>query len=261
MLELDNINKRFRLKDAKQSNQLCADDPRVSGRFFYALKNVSINCKAAEVVALLGANGAGKTTLLRVLSTALAADSGQIKLNGQEIKQNKLKYRKSIGFLSGTTGLYARLSGYENLQYFSNLYGLDKAQGKVRIDTLIKKLNMQDFIHRRFDDYSTGMKQKVAIARAVLHNPDFVILDEPTTGLDIRAREVILNFIETLKNEGVGVIFSTHDLAEVERLCQRIYIVEQGQVRFSGDIQQLMQHSQSDSLFDAVLQHMEVAHD
>ena len=256
MLQLNNINKRFRLKDAKQSNALCASDPRVSGRFFYALKDINIHCTPGQVVALLGANGAGKTTLLRVLSTALQADSGDICIDGQAVAKDLIHYRKSIGFLSGSTGLYARLTGFENLRYFGELYGLKAQALDTRINELVEQLQMTDFIHRRFDDYSTGMKQKVAIARAVLHQPKWVILDEPTTGLDIKAREVILSFIERLKRQGVGVIFSTHDLSEVERLCEQVFVIDQGQVQFAGELQQLIQQG-AGNLYQSVLSYME----
>ncbi|EWH12099.1 ABC transporter [Catenovulum agarivorans DS-2] len=256
MLRLCNINKRFALKDAKQSNALCASDSRVSGRFFYALKDINMHCQSGQVVALLGANGAGKTTLLRILSTALKADSGEIYIHEQSVEENLAQYRKSIGFLSGSTGLYARLTGFENLKYFAQLYGLQTADIEPRIDFLVKQLAMTSFIHRRFDDYSTGMKQKVAIARAVLHQPKWVILDEPTTGLDIKAREVILSFIEKLKQQGVGVIFSTHDLSEVERLCEQVFVIDQGQVQFSGELQQLVAQGNG-NLYQSVLSYME----
>lgn len=256
MLQLNNINKRFALKDAKQSNALCATDSRVSGRFFYALKDINIHCSAGQVVALLGANGAGKTTLLRILSTALQADSGDIFIDGNAVANNYVAYRKSIGFLSGTTGLYGRLSGFENLRYFGQLYGLKAQTLSERVNELVEQLHMQDFIHRRFDDYSTGMKQKVAIARAVLHQPKWVVLDEPTTGLDIKAREVILSFIERLKQQGVGVIFSTHDLSEVERLCEQVFVIDQGQVQFAGALHQLIEQGKG-NLYQSVLSYME----
>ncbi|AWB67761.1 ABC transporter [Saccharobesus litoralis] len=253
MIEVNNVSKHFPLKDAKLVNQVAKSDPRVKGRHFHALNNVSFHCKQGEVLGLLGANGAGKTSMLRTLSTALQPNSGQVLYDGLDAHKNKLAIRKQIGFLSGSTGLYERLTGRENLAYFAQLFGVEKQQFNGRLEQLIEQLDLAKFIDRRFVDYSTGMKQKIAIARAVIHEPKLVILDEPTTGLDIAASEVVLSFIEKLKQQGVPVIFSTHHLAEVERLCDRICVIHQGQTCFEGTIQELTQYTQQTILQQAIL--------
>ncbi len=240
MLELRQVCKKFNLK---QAAELQRQDPRIKGRFFHALKDFDLRFEQGEVLGLLGANGAGKTSLLRILSTALKADSGDILFEGQNIQQTLADYRRKIGFLSGTTGLYERLTGYENLAYFARLYGLNQVQLANRIKALSDLLGLKSFINRRLSDYSTGMKQRVAIARCVLHSPKLVILDEPTTGLDIVAKEVILKFIESMQADNVSIIFSTHDMAEVERLCQRVCIIDKGHNIFTGSIETLKQQT------------------
>ncbi|WAJ68973.1 ABC transporter ATP-binding protein [Catenovulum adriaticum] len=253
MLNLNGISKRFLLNQADKVNQAGMPDPRIQGRYFQALEQISLDCKPGEVLGLLGQNGAGKTTLLRILSTALTPDQGDIQFNHQRIKQDIKLYRKQIGFLSGTTGLYERLSGYENLIYFARLYGLSKTEAANRIRQLASGLNLNDFLHRKLSEYSTGMKQRIAIARAVLHQPKLVILDEPTTGLDIIAKEVILDFITYLNKQGVSVIFSTHDMSEVSRLCHRVCLIHQGKNQFIGTIEQLKQQTQTVELHQAIL--------
>lgn len=253
MLKLDGISKHFLLNQADKVNQAGVTDSRIQGRYFQALKQISLDCQPGEVLGLLGENGAGKTTLLRILSTALTPEQGKIEFNHQAIKQDIKQYRKQIGFLSGTTGLYERLSGYENLVYFARLYGLSKTDLATRIEQLSSGLNLTDFLHRKLSEYSTGMKQRIAIARAVLHQPKLVILDEPTTGLDIIAKEIILDFIKHLNQQGVSVIFSTHDMSEVSRLCQRVCLIHQGQNQFIGSIEQLKKQTQTLELHQAIL--------
>ncbi|MCU4674597.1 ATP-binding cassette domain-containing protein [Catenovulum sp. 2E275] len=257
MLKLTQITKRFNLKQAAKLKQNSAQDSRIKGRFFYSLNDISLNCEPGEVLGLLGANGAGKTTLLRVLSTALTANQGEFEFNGVSVKTALNQYRKQVGFLSGTTGLYERLTGYENLLYFARLYGLSQIEAENRIATLAELLALNEFINRRLADYSTGMKQRVAIARSVLHSPKLLILDEPTTGLDIAAKEVILTFIETMQAQGICIIFSTHDMAEVERLCQRVCIIDKGQQKFIGGIDELKQQTNAAYLQQALLSLMQ----
>ncbi|KMT66487.1 ABC transporter ATP-binding protein [Catenovulum maritimum] len=257
MLKVNALNKRFALKDAKQAKQNNISDSRIKGRYFYAVKNMTFSCEVGEITGVLGANGAGKTSLLRLLSTALQPDSGEIEFNQKLIETNLADYRKQLGFLSGSTGLYEKLTGYENLMYFANLYGLNKNEAEQRISLLSEALNMSSFLPRRFGDYSTGMKQKLAIARAMIHQPKLIILDEPTTGLDIKAREIILEFIENIRQQGVCVIFSTHDLAEVERLCSKVLVVEQGELKFDGSLEQLKSVADTANLNQALFSFMQ----
>ncbi|NTS78434.1 ATP-binding cassette domain-containing protein [Catenovulum sp. SM1970] len=257
MIKVEQVCKRFPLKDAKRVNQLNQSDPRIYGRFFNVLDNVNFSCQQGEILGLLGANGAGKTSLLRILSTALSPDSGQVLYQQQNAHQFKATVRKKIGFLSGSTGLYDKLTGLENLQYFAKLFGMDDEQFEASLANLNQALDMGDYLNRRYQDYSTGMKQKVAIARAVIHQPDYVIFDEPTTGLDIAACEVVLQFMAQLKEQGKAVIFSTHHLDEVERLCDRVCIIERGKAVFEGDLTQLKQSANESTLQPAVLKLMQ----
>lgn len=236
MIEVKQLAKKFAIDNPKKLTEGERLDPRLQGRFFHSVRDVSFCCDSGQVLGLLGPNGAGKTTSLRILSTALKADGGSVEINGVDVLQQPVVARRKIGFLSGSTGLYGRLSGRENIQYFAQLHGMSKQAIASRIDVLVDMLDMGSFIDRRCEHYSTGMKQKVAIARTVVHEPEVVILDEPTTGLDIMATKTVLDFIRSLKQLGTPVIFSTHHLDEVEALCDRVVIIDKGQTRFDGQL-------------------------
>lgn len=236
MIEIKNLAKKFAVENPKKLSEQEKKDPRLKGRFFHSVQDVSFSCGQGQVLGLLGPNGAGKTTTLRMLSTALQPNAGSVAINGVDVLATPLLARKKIGFLSGTTGLYGRLTGRENIEYFAALHGLDKAVTKQRISELADVLDMQNFLDRRCENFSTGMKQKTAIARAVIHQPEVVILDEPTTGLDIMATQTVLDFIKRLKEQKVPVIFSTHHLDEVDELCDSVTVIDQGVTKFNGSI-------------------------
>lgn len=236
MIEIKNLAKKFAVENPKKLSEQEKKDPRLKGRFFHSVQDVSFTCTEGQVLGLLGPNGAGKTTTLRMLSTALQPNNGSVEINGVDVLKTPLLARKKIGFLSGSTGLYGRLTGRENIEYFAELHGMDKALTAQRIEELADVLDMQNFLDRRCENFSTGMKQKTAIARAVIHQPEVVILDEPTTGLDIMATQTVLDFIKRLKAQQVPVIFSTHHLDEVEELCDVVTVIDQGVTKFNGDI-------------------------
>jgi sodium transport system ATP-binding protein len=171
-----------------------------------------------------------------MLSTALQPDSGAITVGGIDVLKKPIVARQKIGFLSGTTGLYGRLTGRENIAYFGRLHGMQESQIERRIATLADLLELHEFLDRRSENFSTGMKQKTNIARAVVHEPEVVILDEPTTGLDIMAAQTVLDFIRGLKQQGTPVIFSTHHLDEVSDLCDRVAVIDQGITRFDDNL-------------------------
>ncbi|MFT5543605.1 MAG: sodium transport system ATP-binding protein [Glaciecola sp.] len=233
MIEIKQLAKKFKVENPKKLSEQDKKDPRLEGRFFHSVREVSFSCQNGEVLGLLGPNGAGKTTTLRMLSTALRPDSGSISIGGADVLKNPVEARKQIGFLSGGTGLYGRLSGRENIAYFGQLNGMTKAEIIKRTAELSERLDMESFLDRRSETYSTGMKQKASIARSVIHSPKVVILDEPTTGLDIMATQTVLNFIRDLKNDNVPVIFSTHHLDEVAELCDRVTVIDQGKTLFN----------------------------
>lgn len=256
MIEIKKLAKRFAVDNPKKLSEQERKDPRLKGRFFHSVQDVSFSCNNGEVLGLLGPNGAGKTTTLRILSTALKADAGSIFIDGEDVLQNPIIARKKIGFLSGTTGLYGRLSGRENIAYFGQLHGMSKSQIEQRIDELADLLDMHSFLDRRSETFSSGMKQKTAIARAVMHKPALVILDEPTTGLDIMATQTVLEFIQRLKADGTPVIFSTHHLDEVNELCDRVTVIDQGSSCFNGSLQDFKQLSEG-SLHQSFMQALE----
>lgn len=233
VIEIKQLAKKFKVENPKKLSEQDKKDPRLQGRFFHSVREVSFSCQDGEVLGLLGPNGAGKTTTLRMLSTALRPDSGSISIGGADVLKNPVEARKQIGFLSGGTGLYGRLSGRENIAYFGRLNGMTQVEITKRTAELSERLDMESFLDRRSETYSTGMKQKASIARSVIHSPKVVILDEPTTGLDIMATQTVLNFIRDLKKDNVPVIFSTHHLDEVAELCDRVTVIDQGKTLFN----------------------------
>lgn len=253
MIEVTRLAKRFKLAKSHHLSDGGKDDPRSSGGYFHSVTDVSFDCVPGEVLGLLGPNGAGKTTTLRMLSTALMPDSGSIHINGIDVLKKPLLARKKIGFLSGSTGLYGRLTARENVEYFGRLHGLGSKQLKQQVDALFELLDIHPFANRRAENLSTGMKQKTSIARAVVHRPEVVVLDEPTTGLDIMATQTVLTFISGLKASGTPVIFSTHHLDEVSLLCDKVTIIDQGQSCFSGQLTALMQQTGAANLNQAFL--------
>jgi sodium transport system ATP-binding protein len=222
-----------------------------------AVDDVSFVCKPGQIYGLLGANGAGKTTTLRMLSTILEPTNGTARVAGFDIISDAQKVRQNIGFLSTATALYGRLSSYEMVQYFGRLHGLDDRTIDQRIDALFTRLEMNGFRDRRCDKLSTGMKQKTSIARTLIHNPQVMIFDEPTVGLDVMAARTIVQFIRECRDEGKTVIFSTHVMSEVEKLCDHIGIIHGGRVLAEGSLADLRQRSGLNDLEDIFVQVVE----
>ncbi len=204
-----------------------------------ALSGLDLECREGEVYGLLGANGAGKTTALRILATILAPTSGTAVVAGVNVAEDPLEVRRRIGFLSASTGLYPRLTARETLEYFGRLHGLDPQRLDRRVAELIEVFDLGAVADRRCAALSTGQRQKVSIARAVLHQPPVLILDEPTTGLDVLAAGAMIDFIETRRNAGTCILFSTHVLSEAERLCDRIGVIHGGRLMAAGTYDEL----------------------
>ncbi|HEX9749995.1 MAG TPA: ATP-binding cassette domain-containing protein [candidate division Zixibacteria bacterium] len=216
-----------------------------------AVDDVSFTCDSGIVYGLLGPNGAGKTTTLRILSTALRPTSGTALVNGVDVTRDPQKVRMQIGFLSGTTGLYGRLSPREMVTYFGRLYGMPIDHIDRRIGEIFEMLDMEQFAETRNDNLSTGMKQKASIARSVVHDPPVMIFDEPTTGLDVMSSRTIVKFIRHCADQGKTVIFSTHIMSEAVRLCDRIGIIHRGRLYAEGTSDELLQKTGSRNLEDA----------
>ncbi|MFC4699773.1 ATP-binding cassette domain-containing protein [Glaciecola siphonariae] len=238
MIEISGLAKKFKVENPKKLSEQDKKDPRLAGRFFHSVKDVSLRCEKGQVLGLLGPNGAGKTTTLRLLSTALHPDAGSIMIGDTDVVNDPVSARKKIGFLSGSTGLYGRLTGRENIAYFGRLNGMSEEDIDARIQMLGETLDMLSFLDRRCETFSTGMKQKTSIARAVVHSPDVVVLDEPTTGLDIMAAKTVIDFIRDLKSQMIPVIFSTHHLEEVTELCDSVTVIDHGETTFDGSLEQ-----------------------
>ena len=226
MIEAVNLSKWF--KDKKRGEVRAVDD-------------ISFVCKPGQIYGLLGANGAGKTTTLRMLATILEPTTGTARLCGHDIVEHPERVRANCGFLSTATALYPRLTAREMVEYFGRLNGLDAATLKKRVDDIFARLNMNDFSDRRCDKLSTGMKQKTSIARTLVHDPPVMIFDEPTLGLDIMTARTIIEFIRECRDRGKTVIFSTHVMREVEKLCDVVGIIQNGKLLAEGTLEQLKQ--------------------
>jgi sodium transport system ATP-binding protein len=204
-----------------------------------AVDNVTFTCKPGQIYGLLGANGAGKTTTLRMLATILEPTDGTAIVCGHDVIDEPEKVRANVGFLSTATALYPRLSSQEMVEYFGRLNGLDDATLKKRVDEIFNRLDMNSFRDRRCDKLSTGMKQKTSIARTLVHDPQVMIFDEPTLGLDIMTARTIIDFIRECRQRGKTVIFSTHIMSEVEKLCDVIGIIQSGKLLAEGSLPEL----------------------
>lgn len=210
---------------------------------------LSFNVNKGEIVGLLGENGAGKTTTLRMISTMLKITSGEVKVNDYDASKEPEKVRREIGILfGGDIGLYDRLTGRENIRYFANLFGIKDDEANKRIDELSKDFGMEDYIDKKVGKFSRGMKQKVSISRSIVHNPSVMLFDEPSTGLDVRATRVVHQFIKKCKEENKTILFSSHSMAEVEKLCDRVIIIHKGKLVEHGRISELKEKYNTEDL-------------
>ncbi len=219
-----------------------------------AVKNVSIELKQGEVLGLLGPNGAGKTTILRMLAGILAPNEGSVSVMGIDTQTDPLAARQQIGFLSGDTQLYQRLNPREVLDYFGRLYGMPAARRRERIERLVAELDMASFASRPCGQLSTGQKQRANIARAFLHQPMVLILDEPTNALDVLTGRFIIQAIRREKAAGRAILFSTHMMGEAEYLCDRILLLHKGEIVGGGTMPEILARTGCANLTDAFLQ-------
>lgn len=195
-----------------------------------AVEEVSFEANPHEILGLLGPNGAGKTTIIRLVSTILTPTTGTAEVAGFDVVKNPDEVRKHIGVLTTEVGAYDRFTGRENLNYFGELYGLYGEKLKQRVEELAELLEMKNYIDRKAGEYSTGMKQKLAIARSVIHDPEIIIFDEPTSGLDVLAAQTVLQFMRRARELGKCVIFSTHQMPDAQKFCDRVVIIHQGKM-------------------------------
>ena len=226
MIEAHNLTKTF--KDKKRG-------------VITAVDHVSFTCRPGQVYGLLGANGAGKTTTLRLLATLLRPTSGTARLAGHDTLAAAGAVRANVGFLAASTALYGRLTAREMITYFGRLNGMAPAAIKARLQQLADELDMHEFLDRRCEKFSTGMKQKTSIARTLIHDPAVMIFDEPTLGLDVMTARTIVKFVRDCRNRGKTVIYSTHVMSEVEKLCDTIGIIHGGRLVAEGTLAGLRQ--------------------
>lgn len=232
MIQVRNLVKAFR--DLRRGTVRAVDD-------------ISFEAGPGEIVGLLGPNGAGKTTTMRILCTVLKPTSGTASIAGHDVVEEPHLVRQHIGFMSMSTAIYDRMTAWELVEYFGRLYGLEEDRLQQRLEEVFDTLQMQDFRDRLGAKMSTGMRQKVSIARAIVHDPPVLIFDEPTASLDILVSRAVLENIERLRGMGKCILFSTHIMREVERLCDRVAIVSRGKIQACGTLEQLREeHKQPD---------------
>lgn len=223
-IEVDNLVRRF--FDAQRGE-------------FPAVNNVSFDCRPGEVFGLLGPNGAGKSTILRIIATLLRPNEGTVRICGFDVRTSPEDSRRNLGFLSSETSLYRRLTPEEILLYFGRLSGVEESTLRTRVKSVIDMLNIGSFSQVRCEKLSTGMKQRVSIARAIIHDPPVICLDEPTNGLDILAIIATQQFIKNFRDAGKCILFSTHNMHEAEKLCDRIAIIHRGKLMAIGTLDEL----------------------
>ena len=216
-----------------------------------AVRGVSFTARDGEITGLLGPNGAGKTTTLRMLYSLLPPDDGEIRIDGLDPTRDAMEIKRTLGVVPDGRGLYTRLTARENIAYYGELHGLERSAMEARIEKLVRTLDMSDFIDRRTEGFSHGQRVKVAIARAMVHSPQTVLLDEPSNGLDVMSTRALRKYILGLKQGGHSVVLSTHIMQEVAALCDRIVIIAKGTVAADGTAAELLARSGCDSLEDA----------
>ena len=213
-----------------------------------AVDGLTLRVDPGRIYGLLGANGAGKTTALRLLATLLRPTSGSATVGGCDVATEPERVRAQVGFLAASTALYGRLTARETIEYFGRLHGLDETVLAQRVARLADDLGLHEFLERRCDKLSTGMKQRVSIARTLVHDPAVMIFDEPTLGLDVMAARAIVRFVRGCHERGKTVIYSTHVMAEAEKLCDRIGIIHNGRLLAEGTLAELRASYREDDL-------------
>jgi sodium transport system ATP-binding protein len=246
MIEVEHLSKQFKLSREKKKEL----GKKETGDMIMAVSDVNFTCQPGRVFTLLGPNGAGKTTTLRILATMLKPTSGTSRVAGFDTIKEPEKVRGKIGFLTGSTALYQRLTPNEIVKYYADLHGMDKEKFTKRKKELFKLLGINEFANRRIGKLSSGMKQKVSIARTMIHDPEVVIFDEPTVGLDVITARSIIQLIRNCKEEGKTVIFSTHIMGEVSLLSDDLAIIHKGKLLFNDTFENFLQQMKTKSIED-----------
>ena len=240
MLEVRNVTKKFVKKNKNnQSEEFLADN------------DISFTAKEGEVVGIIGPNGAGKTTLLRMIAGIMEPTSGEVLIDSKTHQEDMIGIKKKIAFLSGNTKLYKDISPYELLEMTGSYYEVDKKTIEKRIKAIVKKFNMESFLHQKIATLSTGQYQRTSIARCLVHNPEYYILDEATSGLDVISSKSILDFIKEVKEENKCIIYSTHYMEEAENICDKIVMINKGKVIAQGTPTEICKKTKTTNLRDS----------
>ncbi|MFO7997737.1 MAG: ATP-binding cassette domain-containing protein [Bacteroidales bacterium] len=247
MIEVNELCKDFSLSKKQRAEM------GRSEKMLRVLDRVSFRCEPGRIFSLLGPNGAGKTTTLRIISTILSATSGSVRVCGLDTAKNGSAVRARIGFLTGTTGLYERLTPNEIVRYYARLNGVAKATMESRREALFSLLDMHEFAGKRIGKLSTGMKQKVNIVRTMIHDPEVVVFDEPTAGLDVIAAKNIIDLIRDCKQKNKTVIFSSHIMSEVDLLCDDLAIIHKGKILYNETMAHFRKNMRGESLTDGFI--------
>ena len=240
MLEVNNLKKKFTRQDKNKKKTS-----------FYAVNGVSFKADKGEIIGILGPNGAGKTTLLRMLAGIMEQTEGTVEIDEKNYKKNALEIKSRIAFLSGNTKLYDRLSPHELLQMCGTLYGIEKNEIDKREKEILKLLNLEELKNAKIGNLSTGQTQRVGLARCLIHNPQYYILDEATTGLDIISSQIILDFIKEEKKNGKTILYSTHYMEEAENICDKVIMINKGQVIETGTPDEIKRKTNATNLRDS----------
>ena len=240
MIKVTNIKKKFIKSISKKKNIE-----------FYANNGITFEAKEGEIIGILGPNGAGKTTLLRMIAGLLEPTEGNVQFDNLNYKDNEIDIKKNIAYLSGNTKLYNSVSPYELLKMCGELYGVEKEKIDKRIKEISNILEMDVFLHNKIEKLSTGQTQRVNIARCLIHDPKYYILDEATTGLDIISSQIILDFIKEEKKKGKVIIYSTHYMEEAENICDRVIMINEGNVIKEGRPSEIKEKTKTTNLRDA----------
>lgn len=240
MIKIENLTKSFTSSTRKGF--------KTSTSTVNAVDNISFNCTPGRIFSLLGPNGAGKTTTLRMIAGIINPTSGTAIVDNYDISQGSNELKKRIGFLTGSTGLYERLNSDETLDFFGNVYRIPKAQLRERKEYLFDKLGINEFRKKRVGQMSTGMKQKVSIARTLIHDPEVLIFDEPTSGLDVITADSIIDLIRESKENNKTVIFSSHIMSEVDLLCDDLAIINKGSIIYNSSFKDFKNEMKADNL-------------
>lgn len=255
MIELRDVFKTFKLS-RQQKREM---GHSFKGNTVDAVAGVSFACRPGRVFSLLGPNGAGKTTTLRMIATTLRPTAGTIVVAGHDAVHHPEKVRASLGFLTGSTQLYDRLTATELVRYYATLHGVSRDDFRRRRDEIFTALDMGGYADRRIGKLSTGMKQKVSIARTLIHDPDVLVLDEATAGLDVLASRAIVDLIRRARDRGKTVLFSTHRMGEVGQLSDDVALIHRGRLLFNGTYQQFSSEMQAPSVEDEFIRRIEAA--